>query len=60
MRLVLVQTGDRVPSKSVARDLAFSKLQSRILAVVDAVQAAKLHHEMSPEQQAITFSACGL
>ena len=43
----------------VGRDMAFSKLKSRVLAVAEAVQAAKLHHEMTPEQQAIMPSAGG-
>ena len=54
-----VQTADRVPSKSLARDMAFAKLQSRILSAAEAVQAAKLHSEMLPEQQAIMLSAGG-
>ena len=52
-----VQTGDRVPRKSVATDVAFSKLQSRILTVVEGVQAAELLHEISSKQQAIMLSA---
>ena len=32
--------------------MAFSKLQSRILSAAEAVQAAKLHGDMLPEQQA--------
>ena len=36
-----VQTADRVPPKSLARDMAFAKLQSRILSAAEAVQAAK-------------------
>ena len=53
-----MQTADRVPPKSLARDMAFSKLQSWILAA-EAVQAAKLHSEMLPEEQAIMLSAGG-
>ena len=41
-----VQMADRVPPKSLARDMAFAKLQSRTLSVAEAVQAAKLHSEM--------------
>ena len=55
-----VQTENRVPPKSRARDMAFAKLQSRILSATEAVQAAKLHSEMLPEQQAILLSAGGL
>ena len=51
--------GGNVPPKSLARDVAFAKLQSRILAAVEAVQAAKLHSDMPPEQQAIMLSAGG-
>ena len=46
VRPALVQSADNVPPKSLARDMAFAQLQSRIL-----VQAAKLHSEMPPEQQ---------
>ena len=53
-----VQMADRVPPKSLARDMAF-KLQSRILSAAEAAQAAKLHSEMLPEQQAIMLSAGG-
>ena len=52
-----VQTADRLPPKSLARDVAFAKLHSRILSAADAVQAAKPHSEMLPEQQAIMLSA---
>ena len=45
--------------KSLARDMAFAKQQSRILSAAEAVQAAKLHSEMLPEQQAIMLSAEG-
>ena len=55
-----VQTADRVLPKSLARDMACAKLQSRILTAAEAVQAAKLHSEILPEQQAIMLSACGL
>ena len=41
----------------LARDMAFAKLQSRILSAAEAVQAAKLHHDMPPEQQANMLSA---
>ena len=51
--------GGNVPPKSLARDVAFAKLQSRILAAVEAVQAAKLHSDMPPDQQAIMLSAGG-
>ena len=40
VRPALVQTVDRVPPKSLTRDMAFAKLQSRILSVAEAVQAA--------------------
>ena len=59
VRRALVQSADIVLSKSVARDMAFAKLQSRILAAAEAVQAAKLHSEMPSEQQAIMLSAGG-
>ena len=52
------QTADRVPLESLARDMAFAKLQSGILSAAEAVQAAKLHSEMQ-EQQAIVLSAGG-
>ena len=35
-----VQTADRVPPKSLARHMAFAKLQSRILSAAEEVQAA--------------------
>ena len=54
-----VQTADRVPPESVARDMAFAKLQSRILSAAEAVQAVKVHCEMLPEQQATPLSAGG-
>ena len=57
VRLAPVQVVDRVPPKRLARDMAFAKLQSRILSAAEAVQAAKLHSEMLPEQQAIMLSA---
>ena len=59
VRLAPVQMADRVPPKSLARDMAFAKLQSRIHSAVEAVQAAKLHSEMLPEQQATMLSAGG-
>ena len=46
-----VQSADWVPPKSQAEDMAFAKLQ--------AVQAAKLHSDMPPVQQAIMLSAGG-
>ena len=54
-----VQSADWVPPESLARDMAFAKLQSRILEAADAVQAAKLHGEVHPEQQAVMLSAGG-
>ena len=42
---------------SLARDMAFAKLQSRILSAAEAVQAVKLHNEILPQQQAIMLSA---
>ena len=54
-----VQTDEWVPPKSLARDMAFAKLRSRLLSGAEAVQAAKLHAEQSPEQQAIMLSAGG-
>ena len=54
-----VQEADIVPPKSLARDMAFAKLQSMILSAAEAVRAAKLHSEMPPEQQAIMLSAGG-
>ena len=61
VRSALVQTAGNVPPKSLARDMAFAKLQSRILAAAEAVQqAAKLHSDMPPKQQAILLSAGGL
>ena len=53
LRLAPVQAADGVPRKSQARDMAFAKLQLRILAAEEAVQAAKLHSEMPPDKQAI-------
>ena len=41
-----VQAADSVPPKSLARDMAFAKVQSRIMsAAAEAVQAAKLHND---------------
>ena len=60
VRSAPVQMANSVPPKSVARDMAFAKLQSRILSAAEAVQAAKLHSEMLPEQQATMLSAGGL
>ena len=54
-----VQTDERVPPKSLACDTAFAKLQSRILSAAEAVQASKLHAQLSPEHQAIMLSAGG-
>ena len=48
IRPALVQTADQLPLKSVARDMAYATLQSRILSAAEAAQAAKLHHEMPP------------
>ena len=59
VRQAPVQTDERVPPKGLARDMAFAKLQSRILSAAEAVQAVKLHTELSPEQQAIMLSAGG-
>ena len=52
-----VQSADWVPAKSLVRDMAFAKLQSRILSVAEAVQAAKPHGDMHPERQAVMPSA---
>ena len=60
VRSAPVQAADTVPPKSLARDMAFAKLQSRILSASEAVQAAKLPGDMHPEQQAIMLSAGGL
>ena len=54
-----LQSAGNVPLKSLARDIAFAKLQTRILAAAEAVQAAKLHGEMLLEQQAIMLGAGG-
>ena len=54
-----VQTGERIPPKSLVRDMDYAKLQSRILSAAEAVQAAKLHAELSPEHQAFMLSAGG-
>ena len=54
-----VQSADNVPPKSLARDMVFARLHSRILAAVEAVQAGKLHSEMPLEQQAIMLSEGG-
>ena len=59
VRLAPVQSADNVPPKSLAQDMEFAKLQSRILAATEAVQAAKLHSEMPPEQQALMLSEGG-
>ena len=59
VRPATVQTDEWVPPKSLARDIAFAKLQSRFLSAAVAVQAAKLHAELPPEQQAIMLSAGG-
>ena len=58
VRAALVQKADRVPPKSLARDMAFAELQSRILSAAEAVQA-KLHSEMLPEQRAISAGGPG-
>ena len=58
VRLAPVQTADRVPPTSPARDMAFAELQSRILSAAEAVQAAKLHSEMLPEQQDVMLTQC--
>ena len=47
VRPALVQSADWDPPKSLARDMAFAKLQSRILSAAEAVQAAKLHGDLS-------------
>ena len=57
VRPTLVQTADRVPPKSLARDMAFAKLQSRILSAAEAGQAAKLHSEM-PSRTAGHHAQC--
>ena len=54
-----VQTADGVPPKSLARDVAFAELQSKILSAAEAVQAAKPHGDMLLEQQAIMLGAGG-
>ena len=59
VRPALVQSANNVPPKSLARDMAFAELQSRILSAAEAVQAAKLHSEMLPEQQAVVLSTGG-
>ena len=41
-----VQVADNVPPQSLARDMAFAKLQLRILSAAEVVQAAKLHGDM--------------
>ena len=51
-----VRSADWVPPKSY---MAFARLQSRILSAAEVVQAAKLHGDMSPDQQAIMLSAGG-
>ena len=58
-RLAPVQAADGVPLKSLARDMAFAKLQSRILSTAKAVQAVKLQSNVPPEQQAIMLCAGG-
>ena len=59
VRQAPVQSAENVPPKSLARDMAFAMLQSRILPAAEAVQAAKPHHEMPPEHQAIMLGAGG-
>ena len=59
VRQAPVQSAENVPPKSLARDMAFAMLQSRILPAAEAVQAAKPHHEMPPEHQAVTLGAGG-
>ena len=54
-----VQTIQRTPPRRLARDMAYAKLLSRILSAAKAVQAARLHQELPPEQQAIMLSAGG-
>ena len=45
-----MQAADRVPLKSLARDMALAKLLSRFLSAAEVVQPAKLHSDMPPEQ----------
>ena len=52
VRPALVQASDSVPPKSLARGMAFPKLQSRILSASEAVQDAKVHYDMPPEHHA--------
>ena len=54
VRLAPGADGRQGPAKKPCTRLAFAKLQSRILSAAEAVQAAKLHCEMLPEQQAIS------
>ena len=54
-----VRASDSVPPTSLARDMAFARLQSRILSTVEAVQFVKLHHDVPPEQHTIILSAFG-
>ena len=56
VHLALVQAADSAPPKSLAQDMAFAKLQSRILSAAEAVRPANLHSEMPPEQQAIMLA----
>ena len=60
VRPTLVQTDELVPPRSVAREAAYAKLLSQILSAAEATQAARLHQELSPEQQPIMLSAGGL
>ena len=52
IRTAHVQASDSVAPKSLARDMAFGKLQSRILSAAEAVQAAKPHHDMQKGHRA--------
>ena len=54
-----VQTGDSVPPNSVARDMAVARLQFRMLAVPEALQAVKLCNEMALKLQAMMLCAGG-
>ena len=53
------QTGEQVPPRRVACEVALSKMLSRVLSAVEAVQAAKLTPEMPLMQQATMLSAGG-
>ena len=59
IRPTLVQTDELVQPRSLAREAACATLLSRVLSTAEAAQVARLHQELSPEQQTTMPSAGG-